>query len=398
MAQTVLTRQMMTQYSTGITGGGIPAGLLIRDVPDFIQYMKRQDVPMLAKIPKKGSKKMLIWEYGEGDTAPTEDTLAESLDNSKTDFDVAHGEYFQIWDLVKVQDEVMLVTAITGDNLTVTRGWGSTSPLTSANVSDPIYILGPAVPEGVDAPRSPVTRGETFETYPQILEYTFPMSHRAEVTPNYQHKGNNRQAVLKQFMIEAATDLDNLALNGIKNKGDGGGDSTDNPSTLGGLREATTANVTDLNGDPITFRTFMDAAQSVASDVGEANMATEVMGGYDMKRIWDSWFQQSRMGTLKDGKFKMDWKSVETSLGEFTFNVNYKMKAGELIVWRPEDTGLYHYEGGNWATGQYTTQGWHTVSFLRGDFGFIFEGDRRRFRFEDISLADADYPYLDVPA
>jgi hypothetical protein len=398
MAQTVLTRQMLTQYSTGITGGGVPAGLVIAAVPDFIDKIKRSDVPMLSVIPKKGSVNQVIIPYGEGDLSPTEDLIAEALDDSETAITVDNGEYFQIWDMVKIDDEVCLVTDISGDDLTVTRAWGASVAATHLD-NAPIYILGPAVPEGVDAPRSPVTRGEVFSTVPQIMEYTFPISHRADVTPNYQNRsGSNFKYELKRKMEEAATDLDNIALDGIYNLGDGSGLTGDNPSTTRGLREATTAHVTDLNGAALTFRDFMEAAQDVASEVGEKDMATKVMGSYFTKRLWNSWFQPSRHSTMSEGRARTDWDSVDTDLGVFTFMINHKMRDNEIIVWRPEDSALKHYEGGNWATGEYFTQGWHKVGFLRGDFAFIFEGDRRRFRIHDFSTTVADYPYLDVPA
>ena len=43
-----VSRNPINGVSSGLTSGSIPSALVIRDVPDFIQYMKRRDRPMLS--------------------------------------------------------------------------------------------------------------------------------------------------------------------------------------------------------------------------------------------------------------------------------------------------------------------------------------------------------------
>lgn len=392
MAITV-TRGMINSMSDAVSSGSVPSALFIRDVPDFIPFLRRQDKPMLSLVPKKGSKNILKWEFGEGDLSPRQDTIAEDLDNSETALDVTHGSYFQVWDLVKVGSEVMLVTAINTNTLTVTRGWGSTSNGTATN-GDPIYILGPAVPEGVDAPDSPVTRGIVNYTGPQILEYTWKLTNRAKVTPNYEIKTDQFKAELKRKMEEAAQDLNDLLLNGIYNAGDGTGT---NPSTMGGLREATTTNVNNISSGPLELNDILTTLQTVNADVGD-DMGRTLMGGYYVKRIINSWFQPSRRTSGSDAKMNLTWDSFDTDFGPIKFIPNYKCASNELFLCNESDWGLYNYEGGQWSTGMYATQGWYDKGFLRGDFGAIFQADRRRAIWTTFSTTDADYPNLDVAA
>ena len=388
------TRGQFNSYGTSTTGGSVPEALVIREVGNFIPEVRQSETPMLGLVKQKGTKEQLVWEYGEGDLAPRQDQLAEALDNSETGVDVDNGAYFQVWDLIKVDDEVMLVTSISTNTLTVTRGWGSTAAATHEDNAT-VYILGPAVPEGVDAPRSPITRGHLFETGPQIFEYTWEFTHRGEIVPDYEVKTNKFQHELKKKMKEAAEDLNDLLLNGIYNAGDASGT---NPSTMKGLREATTTNVTDLSDTPLELIDFLEAIQPVSNRVGQSKVGKTVMCDHFTKRVINSWFQGSRRAGKSDAKLRLHWDEIDCDFGTFKIVVNYQMREDEIFVWNPQDSGLYTMEGGKWSTGIYETQGWYRRGFLRGDYGAIYEADSRRLRLHNYSTTRADYPLLDVAA
>ena len=67
---------------------------------------------------------------------------AEALDASETGVDVDEGEYFYIGDLIRVEDEIMEVTAISSNTLTVIRGThGSTATthVTASAIRMPLF-------------------------------------------------------------------------------------------------------------------------------------------------------------------------------------------------------------------------------------------------------------------
>jgi hypothetical protein len=122
------------------------------------------------------------------------------------------------------------------------------------------------------------------------------------------------------------------------------------------------------------------------------------MGSHFAKRVFNSFFQPARRMSKSDSKMKLTWDEVETDFGVLKFVVNYKMPNNELFIWNPEDAKLHAYKGGKWSSGLYSTQGWYDRGFLRGDYGAIFQGDRRRLRVHNFSTTAADYPNLDVAA
>lgn len=393
-----VTRDMVTQYKTSVTGGTTPANLHIRDMDDFIPIIGREDEPMLGLIKNRGTHDKLEFEYGQGDLAPSKDILAEDLDDgAEVAVTVTNGAYFQKWDQILINDERMLVTAISTNDLTVVRAWGA-SVGTVHLTNDEILILGPSTPEGGISDESPIAQGESFINYSEITEYTWQMSHRARVTPTYEVKTDRFRNELKKKTIEARQDLGRKALFGMKNIGDGvGGAAATNPSTSGGILEFTTRTVVDLNSDPFTFNAMMDGLQEVYDIVGQEKMAKTVMGSMKNKRVWNSLFPEDlRRYSGSDEKAKLTWSTIETDFGDIRYVVNWNMRDSDgLVVWRPEDTILSFYEGGNWSNGMYATQGWFDTGFLRCDFSFGWQGDDRRVRFIDLAEpTTANYPGL----
>ena len=59
--------------------------------------------------------------------------IAEALDASETGIDVDEGEYFYVGDLIRVEDEIMEVTSISSNTLTVIRGTHGSTAATHAD-------------------------------------------------------------------------------------------------------------------------------------------------------------------------------------------------------------------------------------------------------------------------
>ena len=403
MAQTT-QRSRYNAYGAAVTGGSVPTTLVRRPDFPFIPFMRRYDTPTLDLISDKNGGPKLVsmsegWEYGESDLIPRTTALAAAQSDSVLTLLVTagHGDRVQVWDMIRIGDENELVTAISTDTLTVTRGWGSTSNATHANKAV-IEILGPAIPEGVDYVLSATQRGETFRQYAQIMEFVWQNTYRGEVTPTHEESGNQFKYELKKKIKESAERLDNLLLSGVKNQGDG---SQTNPSTFGGIREATTTYTTDMGGNTVPLELFDMLTQWQVNylDVGMADMGKTIMAGPLFKRIMNSWYQASRRTTNSDAKINTVWNTIETDFGTFTWHPNHKCDDDEVFTLNPGDFSLHYYgPDGKWHSGTYEPQGWYKTGFYRADLGPIWQAERRRSRVYDWSVTEADYPLLDVAA
>lgn len=394
----LVTRGMINSYPVGVTGGTVTADLYIREVPEMIEFMRKYDTPML-KLMKPGKEhEHTKWEFGSGDLMSRKDATTGTHTNSTTTLNVANGLKFQKWNVIRIPStgEQMLVTAIVSNALTVSRNWPAGGNGVALGAPADVQILGVAIPEGADYVDSPSQQGELDYTYPQIMEYTWTYTHRGKNTPNYESRTNNQfKAQQRRKVKEAANDLDSFLLHGLRDPGLG---DISRPSTMMGLRQATSTYSVDLSDGPLTFDALMTAAQTLYDDVGKEDMAKTWMGGILAKQIWNSFFNPLRIASASDDKINLTWNEVETDFGTMKFVLNSKCDPDELFLWRPEDTRIDRFRGGNWSTGMYATKGWYDTGFLRGDFGGWFEAARRRTRVYNWDTTKSTYPWLNRAA
>jgi hypothetical protein len=144
-------------YSAGTT---LPE--LAEDVADLIGIISPYETPLLDALgdPLRAATST-HHEWLEDELLPNKDSIDDqsiSSPSTETDFDVANGSRFQVGDQIQVEGsaELMLLTAISTDTLTVIRGYGGTTAedLVDGQV---INILGNAALEGSDKPSARFT-------------------------------------------------------------------------------------------------------------------------------------------------------------------------------------------------------------------------------------------------
>ena len=150
-----------------------------RGIADAVYMIDWKEAPLLNIFgfsSKNVSKFQLVnfpstkIEWLEDTMSPYTTTIAEALDDSETGVDVATdtGAYFRQGDIVSVDSEYMLVTSVSTDTLTVTRGYGSTTAA-AHNTSSTITLLTRAMPEGADATTGHTTVTLAPYNYSQII-------------------------------------------------------------------------------------------------------------------------------------------------------------------------------------------------------------------------------------
>src|SRR5690606_900246 len=128
---------------------------------------------------------------------------------------VLNPDRFQIGDLVRPGDstEVMLVTDINGVELTVVRGYGSTTPETLEDEMA-LTILGNAALEGADAPAARFTSRVRRQNYTQIFTATVEVSGSMQAAQAHgvaDEVDYQKQARLRELL----RDLENTVINGV---------------------------------------------------------------------------------------------------------------------------------------------------------------------------------------
>jgi len=139
----------MATITGAMTTTNVLSDQLAIDLGDRISLLEPSAQP-LAVFTRKANKKRTVatkFSWLEDQSKPRFDTQNGGATNVATTVAVTNGAYFQQWDQVlnTRTGEQFRVDAVAGNNLTVTRGIGSTG--TAMLNGDELYIIGTAQPE-----------------------------------------------------------------------------------------------------------------------------------------------------------------------------------------------------------------------------------------------------------
>lgn len=161
-----------------------------------------------------------------------------------TQFVVDTGAYFRIGDLIKNarSKEQMLVTGVSTNTITASRGWGSTSADTMAN-DDYLLLIGNANEEGATMPAKRTVQEVEKTNYTQIFRTPFGVTETADKSEMYGGKDIN--VVRKSAGVDHMKSIEEAMLFGEPKEDTTG---THYRRATGGLNYFVSTNRTDASG------------------------------------------------------------------------------------------------------------------------------------------------------
>lgn len=201
---------------TGRGTGNITQSRRVMDVPQKL-FLLQPDAAPLCQILFKAKSKTTInpkFTWYERDLFPKRDQVNDTdAASTATTITVDHGSYFKAKDVIRNETtgEQMLVTSVSSNVLTISRGWGETSAGTLTN-NDYLLVLGNANEEGADAP------GLKSETNTEVYNYVQDFRHPFEVTDilrnSETYAGNDFDNERRIKLIEHKVDIERAFLFG----------------------------------------------------------------------------------------------------------------------------------------------------------------------------------------
>lgn len=275
-------------YSAGTT---LPE--LAEDVSDLIGIISPYETPLLDALgdPMREATST-HHEWLEDSLLPNKDAINDSTytdPSSDTDFVVDNGSRFQVGDQIQVEgsEELMLVTAINSNTLTVVRAYAGT---TAENLADNqvINILGNAALEGADKPGARFTNRSRCGNYTQIFTATVEVS-GTDMAASQLGLADEMDYQKQERLRELLRDLENTVVNGGEPASNPEGSSSVRRSMKGVIQHLAT-NVyhtgdsgfpsgTDLDEEKINYV----LRQIWASSNGNVDLI--VVGGFQKRKI-----------------------------------------------------------------------------------------------------------------
>ena len=257
-------------YSAGTT---LPE--LAEDVSDLVGIVSPYETPLLNALgdPMREATST-HHEWLEDELLPNKDAVNDSTftdPSTDTDFVVDNGSRFRIGDQIQVEgsEELILVTGISTNTLTIVRGYAGT---TAEDIADNqvINILGNAALEGADKPTARFTNRSRCGNYTQIFTAAVEVSGTDMAASQLglaDEIDNQKQARLRELV----RDMENTVINA--------GQPASNPEGSGSVRRSMKGIIQHLSTN--LFHTGDSGFPS-------GTALDETMINYVLRKIWEN--------------------------------------------------------------------------------------------------------------
>lgn len=237
---------------------------------------------------------------------------------------VENGALFKADSVIKIGNELLFVTVVNGNALTVTRGYGNTTPAIIADDAE-VEIMFNLKDEGSDARESSYTARKPVTNITQIFDEAIDISGTAQAIAQYGIDNLYLTERMKK-QDQLAMSLENALVNGIKFE-------LGKKRMMGGLRQMISTNVYDATTSALTYamidnmmlELFQTGAMKQATNYAlicsptQRNALTEL----------DKTAVRITQGETSVGRVV---ESVKTNYGNLPLIPNINFKADEMAI------------------------------------------------------------------
>jgi hypothetical protein len=205
-----------TGKATYTAGATLPE--IAEDVSDLISIVSPYETPLLDVLGDGlRAATSTHHEWLEDELLPNKDAINDDMignPTGATQFAVAHGERFRLGDQVQVEGakELMLVTAVAANTITVVRGYAGTTPQALED-GHRLNILGNAALEGDDRPAARFTNRARKSNWTQIFTAAVEVS-GTDMAANQLGLADEMDYQKQERLRELLRDLENTVING----------------------------------------------------------------------------------------------------------------------------------------------------------------------------------------
>jgi len=219
-----------TGKATYSAGSDLPE--IVEDVGDLVSIVSPYETPLLDHLgdPPRAAAST-YHEWLEDELLPNTDAINDSdwTDPAADEtFGVENASRFRVGDQVRPDGsaELLLVTAVdaSGGTITVTRGYGGTTPEDLAD-NQVLHILGNAALEGDDAPSARFTNRVRKGNWTQIFTAAVRVS-GSDLAVRKLSVNDELDYQKQERLRELLRDLENTVVNGIAPEADPQGSGT----------------------------------------------------------------------------------------------------------------------------------------------------------------------------
>lgn len=347
-----------------------------QSVVDEILLLNGHQTPLLSLLGFSEAVTQTTHQWFEDEMVADESTVAGAVTNVATSVIVASAEPFRVGHVVKVGEELLLVTAIAGSTLTVSRGYASTS---NAAIADGAKIEVQFVEgaEGADVRAARFKARVAKSNKTQIFDDSVEISGTASAVTQYGINDLYEYEKQKK-QLELALQLEKALINGISYE-------SGQIRQMKGIRQFIASNVTNVAG-ALSMAAVNDLAQKIYEAGGFAS-------GGDYKVIVGA-KQKRNLSALDTNKIQID-RSENTrgevvdhlvnDFGKFEIALNNNLAADELLFVDANRVAIRPLVGRDFFHKFMGEKGDYTVGMLVGEYTLEFKQEKAHGRLKGLS-------------
>lgn len=339
------------------------------DVSDLVSINAQLETPTLDFLGDGDEPATnILHEWNEDDVNAITDTINEggAFLAADTTLTVTDGSKFCAGMLIGFEgyDEIMWVSAVSTNDLTIVRSIGTPAAETSVADGTTIHILGMANLEGDDAPDSIVPNMTRTNNYTQIIA---PPSFKISATAMATKKvgGMNEYDRRKEQRVkEALRMLERLLINGDSNASAG---SSTAPRTFTGIKHLCSTNVYDESSATLTRARF-DAITKDMWDNGADAPEKLVLCGSFQKQIISSFGLGAIQKNMDDDRFRVKVDKYENDFGTWIILLNRWVHTGEIVITTPGNVKVIPLSGRSFFHRELPELGSYKHGMIEGEY------------------------------
>lgn len=309
------------------------------DISSALDKLKPVDTPLLLRIGRDSLREpatAVKHEWLEDTIRGTTTNDVGGTINNTTDpvtVTVTAGDgntKFRINDILKIEQELVRVTATAANTITVSRGWGgSTNAAHAASVL--ITLLAPAMLQGSDLAGARTTTKSGLFNYTQIFEEEVKVSKTMQATDKYTKQNDPEYQIGAQLEI-IGVNMERTLLFGRKVQA-----SATVPGAMDGIQPRISTNAYNKASAALTQAMLEDAMEAIWQAGAEPNLI--VTNSTQQRRI-NSFLDGYRETDYEDDTLGTMVRRYKTNFGTVDILLDRHMPADEVWILDEDKIGF----------------------------------------------------------
>ncbi|WP_096436503.1 SU10 major capsid protein [Alteribacter populi] len=347
-------------------------------VVDQLLLLNEHQTPLVSLLGFSAPVTQVEHQWFEDEMFADESTVTSAVMDDATTIPVVDAEPFRKDQVVKVGEELMLVTAVNGEDLSVQRGYAST-PAAAVDENAKIEVMFVEGEEGRDARDARYKPRKRVSNLTQIFDDSISITGTAAAVANYgiDNIYNHEQA---KKLLELALHIEKAAINGVKyESGDGV------TRQMRGIRNFIQTNVANGGGD-LTDEKINDTMQAIYEKGGfQTGGNYKIMVGAKQKRAISN-FEKSniRLDRQDNGRGQVVDHFV-SDFGAAEIVLNNNLAADELFVVDANRIALKPLQGREISHEYLGKQGDYYKGMLVGEYTLEFLQEKAHGRIKGLA-------------